>query len=110
MDIKISDRKLRKAIKSERKLQREYGKMRAEKILERMEELERANTLEDLRIGPGNYHELTDDRKGQWACNLDQPYRMIFIPQEDPIPTDEHGRYIWIEIEGVEITEITDYH
>lgn len=75
-----------------------------------MEDLEDASTLEDVRNLPGRYHELKEDRKGEWACDLDQPYRMIFIPHEDPIPTDEHGRYIWIEIKGVEVTKITDYH
>ena len=69
-----------------------------------------ADTLEDVRYLPGNYHELTADRKGQWACDLDQPYRLIFQPHENPIPEDENGKYIWIEITGVEILEITNYH
>ncbi len=50
------------------------------------------------------------DRKGQWACDLDHPYRLIFTPHETPIPTDPNGRYIWIEIKSVEIVEIVDYH
>lgn len=41
---------------------------------------------------------------------LDQPYRLIFEPHEDPIPIDDNGKYIWIEIKGVEIKEITNYH
>lgn len=69
-----------------------------------------ANTLEDVRNVPGRFHELVDNRKGQWACDLDQPYRLIFIPHEDPIPTDENGKYIWIEINGVELIEVTNYH
>ena len=63
-----------------------------------------------IRYLPGHYHELTGDRKGQWACDLDQPYRLIFKPSEDPIPEDEHHRYIWAEIIGVDIKEIVDYH
>ena len=35
---------------------------------------------------------------------------MIFEPHEDPIPTDEDGKYVWIEIKGVEIVEIVNYH
>lgn len=53
---------------------------------------------------------MRDDRKGQWSCDLDQPYRLIFKPHEDPIPEDEYGRYIWIEITVVEIIEIANYH
>jgi len=69
-----------------------------------------ANNLEELRNQPGSWHELTGNRKGQWACNLDQPYRLIFEPQERPIPSNVFGTYIWIEIKAVEIIEITNYH
>lgn len=43
----------------------------------------RADTLEDVRYLPGHYHELTESRKEQWACDLDQPYRLIFEPHKD---------------------------
>lgn len=76
----------------------------------RLNDLLNAQTLEDVRHLPGRYHELTGNRKGQWACDLDQPYRLIFEPHESPIPTDEDGKYIWLEIKGVEIVEITNYH
>jgi len=35
---------------------------------------------------------------------------LIFEPLEKPIPTDEHGKFIWIEIKAVEMKEITNYH
>jgi proteic killer suppression protein len=89
---------------------KEFGKLRAEKIRLRLTQLEDALTLEDVRYLAGNYHELINDRKGQWACDLDQPFRLIFEPHENPIPTDKDGRYIWIEITGVEIIEIVNYH
>ena len=53
---------------------------------------------------------MRENRKGQWACDLDQPYRLIFEPHENPIPTNEHAQYIWLEIKGVEIVEIVNYH
>ncbi|ESU24360.1 plasmid maintenance system killer protein [Flavobacterium enshiense DK69] len=59
---------------------------------------------------PGNFHELKSNRKGQWACDLDHPYRLIFEPHEDPIPTNDDGQYLWTEIKGVEIIEVVDYH
>lgn len=89
---------------------RKMGTLRAELFKIRLDDLRAADTLEDVRYLPGNYHELTADRKGQWACDLDQPYRLIFQPHENPIPEDENGKYIWIEITGVEILEITNYH
>lgn len=86
------------------------GAQRTRLYLKRIDDLYNAQTLEDVRYLPGNYHELKGDRKGEWACDLDQPYRLIFQPLEDPIPTDKDGKYIWVEIKGVEIIEIANYH
>lgn len=110
MEITFKDKKLRKAAVSLKLLIQVYGKRRGELLKVRLDDLLTAETLEDVRYLPGHYHELTQDRKGQWACDLDQPYRLIFTPHEDPIPVNEDGQYLWIEIKGVEIIEITDYH
>jgi proteic killer suppression protein len=110
VDITFSDRKLEKLANDDRKRIREFGELRANKIKMRLTQLKFANTLEDVRYLPGHYHELTENRKGKWACDLDQPYRLLFIPHENPVPVDENGKYIWHEIKGVEITEIIDYH
>ena len=110
MDITFADKKLQKTVNDDRMIVRVFGTKRAEKFKSRLEQLMFAKTLEDVRSLPGNYHELTGDRKGQWACDLDQPYRLIFEPHENPIPVNEHGQYIWIEIKGVEIVEIVIYH
>ncbi len=104
MKITFTDKKLEKLANDDRKMLKELGKVRAT-ILRR-----RLTQLEDVRNLPGNYHELTSNRKGQWACNLDQPYRLIFTPHENPISLNEHGQYIWLEITGVEVIEIMNYH
>ena len=110
MNITFDNKKLQKIVNDDRMIVREFGRIRAEKFKARLEQLMFAQTLEDVRSLPGNYHELTGDRKGQWACDLDQPYRLIFEPHECPIPVNEHGQYIWAEIKGVEIIEIVNYH
>lgn len=110
MNITFADRKLLKIANDDRKMVKELGKIRAGKLRERLVQLSIATTLEEVRHLPGNYHELVDDRKGQWACDLDQPYRLIFTPHEVPIPVNMHGQYIWAEIQGVEVVEIINYH
>jgi len=95
MNITFKDKKLGKIAHDENKLKAKYGKVRGKKIKRRIDALRIADTLEDVRHIQGNFHELIGDRKGEWACDLDQPYRLIFVPHEDPIPTDEHGRYIF---------------
>lgn len=110
MDISFADKDLRKWANDDRKALKEMGKVRAEIYKKRLTQMSVATTLEDVRYLPGNYHDLKNNRKGKWACDLDQPYRLIFKPQEDPIPINEDGQYIWSEIKGVEIIEIINYH
>lgn len=110
MIISFSDRTLNKAANDDRKLVRKYGQRRAHLIKRRLDALRATETLEDVRHLPGKFHELTGDRKGQWACDIGHPYRLILVPHEDSIPTDENGKYIWMEIKGVDVTEIVDYH
>lgn len=110
MEITFQNRKLEKLAENYSKCQQAMGSIRAKLYIKRLNDLYGALSLEDVRNLPGRYHELTNDRKGQWACDLDHPYRLIFEPHENPIPVDEDGKYIWIEIKGVEIIEIVDYH
>lgn len=110
MNITFSDRKLKKIANDDRKLLKEYGKIMAKKIALRLQDIQNSETLEDTRNLPGRFHELTGDRKGQWACDLEHPYRLIFAPQEDPIPVNEDGQYIWSDIKGIDVIEIEDYH
>lgn len=110
MNITFQNKKFEKLVYNESKLFRELGQIRAKLLLKRLGALVDATTLEDVRHEPGNFHELVADRKGQWACDLDQPYRLIFEPHEAPVPTDASGRYVWLEIKGVEVIEIVNYH
>ena len=60
--------------------------------------------FEELRAANGNFHELTGNRKGEWACDLDQPYRLI-IKGSEP-----NKIVIWSMVTTAEIIEIVDYH
>ena len=110
MNIKFENNNLEKYANSDRLGFKKLGEKRFKKFKQRLDQLKASKTLEDVRFQPGRFHELTSDRKGQWACDLDHPYRLIFEPQENPIPTDDDGKYIWVEIKAVGIIEIDDYH
>ena len=110
MKVTSNDKALLKVLNHDDKAIREFGPIREKILKTRVRALLDAETLEDVRFLPGHFHELVGDRKGQWACDLDQPFRLIFEPHEDPIPTDKDGKYIWIEIKGVELIEVTNYH
>ena len=110
MKITFAVKKLENLANDDRKMLAALGKIRATILRRRLAQLENATTLEDVRNLPGNYHELNNDRKGQWGCDLDQPYRLVFIPHETPIPSNSDGQYIWIEITGLEVLDIVNYH
>ncbi len=63
---------------------------RAKQFITRLNTLRDATTLEDVRNLPGRFHELTGNRKGKWGCDLDQPYRLVFIPHETPISSNAY--------------------
>lgn len=110
MEIRFTDKKLEELANNFKKCQKVMGTLRALLYNKRLDNLRKATTLEDTRNIPGNFHQLKTNRKGQWACDLDQPYRLVFKPIESPIPVNNNGQYIWIEITSIEIIEIINYH
>ena len=75
-----------------------YGKIMAEKIHQRIDELTAADTVEMLiRFHIGRCHRLVQNRKGQFAMDLIHPYRLVF---------EQRGE----EIQIAHILEIVDYH
>ena len=110
MNVTYKTKHLQKCAEDEKYSKKRLGEALSKSYTRRLNDLFVAETLEDVRHLPGNYHELTGNRKGQWACSLDKNYRLVFEPHENPIPTNESGQHIWCEIKGVEINEIVDYH
>ena len=82
MKITFKDKDLEKCATNEKHGLKKLGSRRYAAFLKRLGVLQNADTLEEARHYPGNFHELVGDRKGQWACDLDQPYRLIFTPLE----------------------------
>lgn len=110
MDIIFANRDLKKWANNFVQAQKKLGNDRARKYHQRLGDLRDAESFNDLQFLPGNFHNLTGNRNGQWSCSLDHPYRLIFEPGIQPIPTNEHGTIILTEIKIVEIIEIVDYH
>lgn len=110
MKILFADKKLEKLVNDFRNCSRVMGEKLAKLLITRLNALRDAETLEGVRNLLGRFHELVANRKGQWSCDLDHPYRLIFEPLEYPIPQNAHGQYEWIRIRGVNILTITDYH
>ena len=110
MDIYFASAKLRKQCNDSKEMRKVFGTERAKKMVMRLQAIHAAETLEDLRHAPGNFHELTADRKGQISCSLDGSYRLILEPAEDPPPIKEDGGLNWQEVKGLIVKRVEDYH
>ena len=110
MDIIFADKKLEKLANNFVLAQKKFGNERAAKYHQRLGDMRDVESFNDLPFLPGNIHNLSGNRNGQWSCSLDHPYRLIFEPAVKPIPTNEHGTPILTEMKIVEIIEIIDYH
>jgi proteic killer suppression protein len=50
------------------------------KLKQRLDDIRAAESLEVLITLPGHYHRLGANRSGEWACRLEEPYRLVFRP------------------------------
>lgn len=76
----------------------------------RLDDLKAADLLEDLRNLSGRCHELTGDRAGQLSLDLRGPYRLLFTPAEEPVPTNAEGGLDWARVTAVEVIRMEDTH
>jgi toxin HigB-1 len=88
-----------------------YGPDNARLIMRRMSVLNAAPTLAEVPVTPPERrHELKGDRVGQFAVDVKQPYRLVFVPVGDPVPLREDGGYDLARITAIEILAVEDYH
>jgi len=110
MYVYVVNKKLKKVFEDRNEIIKKYGFKMAQKIMRRIDDMKFAENLEVLINLPGNHHPLKGDRKGQFACDLVQPYRLIYRPGNDPLPMNNDGVLIYSEITIIDILEIVDYH
>lgn len=72
--------------------------------------LRAAPTLADMHGVPGNCHGLSSDRAGEFAVDLRGPYRLIFVPDHDPVPQLNDGGIDTSKVTDIRIKEVDDYH
>ena len=110
MDITFGSEKLAKTMNSDSKLNQTYGADRGKAIRKRLDDLDAAAVLEDMRSLPGRCEELSGDRAGELSVRLTGNWRLIFRPNNDPRPTKDDGGLDWTQVTVIEITEVVDYH
>lgn len=111
MEIAFRMRRLEREFNDETRLVRAYGQRRANLIKIRMAILIGANNLSQVpATRPFRLHQLSGNRKGQFAIDLDHPFRLIFQPNHNPVPQLPDGGIDIQKVTDIVILEVKDYH
>ena len=111
MIITFKTRKLKNIYDSSRDIFRVYGEVRGKAIMNRMSVLKAATCLEEVPVvKPCRRHELSHKRKGQFAVDITRNYRLIFEPNNNPLPLRKDGGLDLGKITEIKILEVEDYH
>ncbi len=90
-----------------------YGHRRAELLKVIMTQLRAAPNLGVFAppySPPRRCHALKGNKKGQLSVDLDHPYRLLFKPINDPIPTRPDGGLDWSNVTAIAIKGVEDTH
>ena len=111
MKISYGSRQLEKTLNREKAMVKAYGKANAEVIKRRLLFLDAAPTLADVpHTPPTRRHELAGRRKGQFSVDLKHPFRLLFVPDHDPVPAKEDGGIDLARVTAIEIIGVEDTH
>ena len=111
LDILFKSTLLEKDLSEDKRLRRRFGPVQAKLIRRRLDELRAADGLADMRTIPQTRcHELTGNRKGQLSVDLKHPYRLLFRPVNEPVPTKPDGGLDWGRVTEIEILGVEDTH
>ena len=111
MDIHFRTTKLAKLCNSQKAMIRKWNVPNAKKLQQRLYELQACANLAEMRMFPAAHcHSLHGDRAAEFAVDLQSTWRLIFVPDHDPIPCKADGSTDLIRITAITITKVEDYH
>ena len=86
MDITYKNRKIERICTNAKVADREYGSQMSAKIHMRIDEIRAVDTVEEMiQFRIGRCHALKGNRKGQYAVDLEHPYRLDFTKHGNEI-------------------------
>ncbi|MHC5938564.1 type II toxin-antitoxin system RelE/ParE family toxin [Nostoc sp.] len=108
MEITFANGKLQNLCEQKDAAKKKLGANCAQKLRTRLADLAALSCVKELSAG--HPHPLKGDRAGEFAVNLEGGKRLVFKPDNDPIPLTEDGNIDWSKVTAVCIVFIGDYH
>ena len=109
MEIEFSSKKLQKQMNQAKEMLRAYGAIRTKKLQLVLTALNAAPNLAMFAppySPPHRCHELTGNLKGVLSLDLDHPYRLLIVPDHDPLPEREEGGLDWTLVTEIIIKKV----
>ena len=108
MIISFKDKKDEKDCCSGKRCDRRWG-LHAKKIQQRLAEIAAAENLKIFwTLQHLHPHVLGGNRDGQISIDLNHPFRLLFVPDHDPVPRKENGELDMEKIIRVKIIEVAE--
>jgi len=109
--ISFRTNQLEKCANNFKEAVKKWGDQYAYRVIQRLDGLKAANSLEDVsHLPPPRCHELDGQRKGQFAVTTKDPARLIFKPDHAPVPLKTDGGIDRSQVTCILILEVEDYH
>ena len=110
MELSYKNNKLKKSLTTDKGLLKLNSRL-AKKIKQRRIQLESADNLEVISKLPKlRLHPYKGNRKGTWSIDIQENWRILFIINQDPIPTLEDGGVDLKAITIISIESVEDPH
>lgn len=110
MLVTFASKRLEKDLSSAAAIGRRYGNL-AKRIGMRLEVLFQADCLADVPTDPPpRRHMLSGDLAGCFAVDLSGNWRLVFRPNQAPLPLKEDGGLDLSKVTSIEIVDVVDYH
>src|SRR5436190_24289824 len=111
MEVLFRTKKLAKICSDQRLMTRTFGEPMARRLAARLQELEAATVLEDIRPLPqARAHELKGDRDEQISLDLVHPMRLIISIGDVRVPRRDDGGLDWTASTIATVEEVVDTH
>lgn len=113
MEIDFLTKKLKKQMEQSKVMDRVHGPKRAKKLRLVLAALGAAPDLAAFAppySPPHRCHELKGNLKGELSLDLDHPYRLLFVPDHEPLPQRREGGLDWTQVTAIVIKGVEDTH
>ena len=111
MQLSFKNADLHALCHDERLLRKRFGEKGRKKIRQRLDDFDAADNLAVIGRLPGaRCEELKGAQAGRYSVRVHDGFRIVFVPDHDPVPRKDDGGVNWSAITAIRIQSIEDYH